>query len=411
MKRKLISQMRNEWRSNIWMSVELIVVGVVLFGIFGYFVTFAYIHEPPKGIDFTDIYVGRIGRIPSTSTSFNQYPDSFHNYKTDLEMLKANLSANPYVESVGTGNNAIPYNYNYHGTMISATDADADTTIHYYANRRYMDPELVKTLRLTGYNGESAEMLAQMVGEHKLLISTFDYAPDSYLSEKWVGNEAYFGNDSADVYSIGALINGIRRVDYEPQHSGVLITDVPDTMIPSEIAIRIKSGKGREFMESLDESYLEFGNVYVSDLMSIENRKEEAHRQFTTMMRNLTACTIFLMAAVFLGILGSFWYRTQQRIPEIALRKVNGATDRNILSRFLAEGLMLLVMSAPVIAIIIAIVLSQLNINESVPTPLWLIWAMLPVTLAALAVMIVAGIVFPAFKAMKTNPAEALKDQ
>ncbi|MDE5568339.1 MAG: ABC transporter permease [Muribaculaceae bacterium] len=411
MKRKLISQMRNEWRSNVWMSVELIVVGVVLFGILGYFATFAYIHKPPKGIDFTDVYVGTIGWVQPTSASYKQYPDSVHNYKTDLEMLKVNLSGNPYVESVGTGTNAIPYNYNYHGVAISATDADADTTMYYYANRRYMDPELVKTLHLTGYNGESPETLAKMVEDHKLLISTYDSASDSYLTQKWVGNEAYFGNDSADVYSIGALINGIRRVDYETLYDGVLITDVPDTMIPREIAIKVKPGKGREFMESLDESYLEFGNVYVSNMMSVENRKEEAHRQFTTMMRNLTACTIFLMIAVFLGILGSFWYRTQQRIPEIAMRKVNGATDRNILSRFLAEGLMLLVLSAPVIAIIIAIVLPQLNINEYVPTPLWLIWAMLPVTLALLAIMIVAGIVFPAFKAMKTNPAEALKDQ
>lgn len=412
MKRKLISQMRNEWRSNVWMSVELIVVGVVLFGILGYFATFSYIHKPPKGIDFTDVYVGTIGWIQPTSASYKQYPDSvIYNYKTDLDMLKANLSGNPYVESVGTGTNAIPYNYNYHGVMISATDADADTTIHYYANRRYIDPDLVKTLHLTGYNGESPEELAKIVEEHKLLVSTYDYAPDSYMSKKWVGNEAYFGNDSADIYTIGALINGIRRVDYEPQYSGVLITDVPDTMIPREIAIKVKPGKGREFMESLDESYLEFGNVYVSDMMSVEHRKEEAHRQFTTMMRNLTACTIFLMTAVFLGILGSFWYRTQQRIPEIALRKVNGATNRNILCRFLAEGLMILVVSAPVIAIIIAIVLPQLNIHEYVPTPLWLIWAMFPVMLAALAIMIVAGIAFPAVKAMKTNPAEALKDQ
>ncbi len=36
---------------------------------------------------------------------------------------------------------------------------------------------------------------------------------------------------------------------------------------------------------------------------------------------------------------------------------------------------------------------------------------MLPVTLVALSLMIVAGISFPAVKAMKTNPAEALKDQ
>ena len=407
MKRKLISQMRNEWRSNVWMSVELIVVGVVLFVIFEIFAVLAYIHEPPKGIDFSDIYIGRIGCVDKSSSSFRQYPDSLHNYTTDLEMLKTNLSGNPYVESVGTGNNAIPYNYNYSGTIIATTSNDS--TIYYRANQRCMDPDMVKTLRLTGYNGESSDKLAKMIDEGMMLISTLDN--EDFDSDLWVGHDVYYGADSANVYQVGGLINGIRRVDYEPLYGGVIIHDVPDDRIPSEIAIRVKPGKGREFMESLDESYLEFGNIYVSDVMSIENRKDEAHRQFTSMMRNLTVCALFLMIAVFLGILGSFWYRTQQRIPEIALRKVNGATDRDILCRFMAEGLMLLLVSAPVIALIVALVLPKFSLDESITTPAWLEWTMFPVTMVALGLMIVTGIACPAFKAMKTNPAEALKDQ
>ena len=57
MKRKLISQMRNEWRSNVWMTVELIIVGVVLWVIFTAFGTIIHMHQSPKGIDFSDIYM------------------------------------------------------------------------------------------------------------------------------------------------------------------------------------------------------------------------------------------------------------------------------------------------------------------------------------------------------------------
>ncbi len=406
MKRKLLSQMRNEWRSNVWMSVELIIVGVVLFAIFGVFCSFIYIHQPPKGIDFTDVYVGRIGWVANTSSSYKQYPDSAHNYLTDIEMLKTNLGSNPYVESVGTGQNAIPYNYNYNGTAINITKGDS--TLLYPANRRIMDPGMIKTLKITGLNGETSDELAKIVEEGKFLISSID-SYENLKVEKWVGQEAYFGNDSATVYPIGAAINGFRRVDYEPMYAGVLIFN--NEQFPYEIAVRVKPGKGKEFMESLNESYLEFGNVYISDVMSIENRKEEAHRDFTTTMRSLTACTVFLMIAVFLGILGSFWYRTQQRIPELALRKVNGATNRNILNRILSEGLMMLLVAAPVIALIIAVVMPQINIEEELSTPVWLVWLMFPVTLVALAVMIIAGIIFPAIKAMKVNPAQALKDQ
>ena len=34
MKRKLIQQMRNEWRSNIWMMVELAIVAIVVWAMF-----------------------------------------------------------------------------------------------------------------------------------------------------------------------------------------------------------------------------------------------------------------------------------------------------------------------------------------------------------------------------------------
>ena len=366
MKRKLISQMRNEWRSNVWMSVELTIVGAVLFGIFVFFALLAYMHRPPQGIDFTDIYVGGIEVVPGTSSGYRPYADSLHNASTDLEMLKINLRANPYVESVGTGSNAIPYNYNYNGARLSTKDADS--TIYYFGNNRLMDPDMIVTLRVSGYNGESPDQLAEMVKQNKVLISIPEDEDGDFDAGKWVGHEVCIGRDSTNLLEVGATIHGIRRVDYEPLFNGVMINNIGRNHIPAEIAVRVKAGKGREFLESLDESQLEFGNLYISNMQSIDNIKEAAHRQFSTLMRNLGACTLFLMIAVFLGILGSFWYRTQQRIPEIALRKVNGATDRDIMRRFLSEGLMILLVSTPFIVIIpVLITQSGLNINEYIP--------------------------------------------
>ena len=175
--------------------------------------------------------------------------------------------------------------------------------------------------------------------------------------------------------------------------------------------MRIQPGKSREFIESLEPSQLSFGNVYISNLTDIEKRKDSAHIEFHNFMRNLTACAVFLMTAVFLGILGSFWFRTQQRVPELALRKVNGATDRDIFGRFISEGLMLLAISAVFISAIVALIIYTFDISEWIAAPAWLYWTTLPVTFIILAVMIIAGIAFPARRAMKVKPAEALKDQ
>ena len=47
----------------------------------------------------------------------------------------------------------------------------------------------------------------------------------------------------------------------------------------------------------------------------------------------------FLLLNIFLGLLGTFWFRTQQRRSEIALHKVHGASDMSIFTRLISEGL------------------------------------------------------------------------
>lgn len=401
--------MRNEWRGNLWMIIELVIVGVVLWPIFGMFANIINMYQSPKGIDFTDIYVGRLNVIPEEASTYKAYPDSLHDKLTDIEMLRVKLKANPYIESLGVGGNAIPYNYNFAGNEICANVGDS--TQMYMGNMRNMTPDLIRTLRLTGVNGETSEQLATMVGEGKILISTYDKSFYKNDPAMWAGHEAWYKGDSARIVQVGALINGIRRTDYEPVFGGVIVQNLPSDWVPWEIAFRVKPGMGRKFMESLKPEDLSFGNAFVCDIKSIEERKAEAHHQISTTIRNLTACTVFLTLAVFLGFLGSFWYRTQQRVPEIALRKVNGATNADIFRRFIAEGLILLGIAALPAAGIIALFYEKVEFVDFQSLPTSVFWSLAPITLAVLALMIIAGIWMPAAKAMKTNPAAALKDQ
>jgi putative ABC transport system permease protein len=122
---------------------------------------------------------------------------------------------------------------------------------------------------------------------------------------------------------------------------------------------------------------------------------------------------VFLLVAVFLGFLGSFWFRTQQRVPEIALRKVNGATQWQIFRRLISEGLIMLLISTiiftPIYFYLVNVVGASIENfifdNNSVNFVAYVI------TLLILAAMIIAGIWFPARKAMKVEPANALKEQ
>lgn len=409
MKRKLIQQMRNEWRSNLWMGIELFIVGLVLWAIFSTFGFLANLHQPPRDYDLTDIYHGDLWLIDEKASTYTEYPDSAHNVWTDLAALTDNLRNNPYVEILGTGNNALPYSYNYSGNELTA-DIDGRRE-SYNGNLRNMSPDFIRAIRLRGLNGETTEELATMIENGNIIISLYDRSRLESTPEQWRGRDVFWSYDSTRVEHVGAIIAGIRRSDYEPIYGGNVIKN--NMWFPDQIAIRVKPGKGREFMESLKGDDLEFGNVYISNMQSIDQRRESAHLNITTTIRNLSMCAIFVLTAVFLGFLGSFWYKTQQRVPELALRRVNGATRADLFRRLLGEGMLILLFSAVPTAIAGAVLLANIDIEGELgmPFPAMLPWLMFGITIASLALMIAAGIWFPATKAMKINPAQALKDQ
>ena len=113
----------------------------------------------------------------------------------------------------------------------------------------------------------------------------------------------------------------------------------------------------------------------------------------------------FLLLNIFLGLLGTFWFRTQQRRSEIALHKAHGATDRAIFSRLLSEGILLLAIVTPV-ALLIDYNLAHLELN-SWRNGTTLEWDRLllcaAISFVLITLMIVIGIGIPARKAMKVR--------
>lgn len=414
MKRKLITQMRNEWRSNFWMTVELFVVGLVLWLIFAILNCLGEIHQEPQGADYSDIYLGDIGCIGYDDEAFRPYDDDEHSHFTDLQTLMANIRQNASVEAAGTGSNALPYNYNYNGDEIMPASGSESS---YSGNVRWLSPEVITAIRLRGISGETPEELAEMVSRGELLISPTEWGDDDTDIQSWRGRDVIFRRDSSDIRRVGAIINPIRRSDYEPA-MGVIITKEPG-FSPSQLIVRVREGRGQEFLSSLSGDDLEFGNVYVSNMRSLDDVKDESHRDISTLQRNIITCAVFLLVSVFLGFLGSFWYRTQQRVPELALRKVNGATNADLMRRFIGEGMLLLILAAilmiPAILLLVKLLgggdsLTEIYLN-GVLMPSWVIWGSFLMSAGSLAVMILAGIWMPARKAMKIQPAIALKDQ
>ncbi|MDE5941405.1 MAG: ABC transporter permease, partial [Muribaculaceae bacterium] len=131
-----------------------------------------------------------------------------------------------------------------------------------------------------------------------------------------------------------------------------------------------------------------------------------------TMIRNFLIIMAFLLICIFLGLLGTFWFRTQQRTGEIAIRKVCGSSSSDIFRRLFGEGLLLLAIVTPVaVAGDFALVRFLRETDTPVTSDPLNVLAMAAATFCLLSLMIILGILFPAIRAMRINPALALKDE
>lgn len=408
MKRKLLKQMLNEWRSNVWIVVELVIVLLVLQLIFGIMFSIYEMKQPVLDTDLRDIYVADINRLDPEADDYTPY-DSVHSDATDLEMLITRLRSNPCVEKVGYGtSNAVPYQYNFWGTSVSLPGDDEHS---YSVNNRGMSPEMLEVLEIRGAKGESPAQLAGMLRKGYILLSEANsrYNDNTLRAADLAGKDVEMGRNREAVRHVGAIAQDMRRSDFEPAYSATCYSPV-EPGEASRIAVRLKPGTGHRFAESLTVADQQSGNIFLTNLTSLSDKRELCQMDITQVVQGITVCALFVLVMIFLGFLGTFWFRTQQRVPEIAIRKVNGATNRDIYMRFFAEGLLLLAVSVVIaLPVTVWIVKNLADLIEMDVTQSSLVAASI-FSVALLSLLIIAGIYAPARKGAAVNPAEALKD-
>ncbi len=181
------------------------------------------------------------------------------------------------------------------------------------------------------------------------------------------------------------------------------------------ISVRVNDNMDKDFMEKLmkdADNELRVGNWYVASVESYDSIKEDFNRNEKAGVRNVIICAIFLLVNIFLGILGTFWFRTQQRNREIALRMVSGATRGDIFRRIVGEGEVLLLIVTP-LAIVIDYLLTIFEFTswyDGYFEPMHFCVSVLAAWIL-MALMIAIGIYFPARRAMSVSPAAAMKSE
>ncbi|MCD8184659.1 MAG: ABC transporter permease [Bacteroides sp.] len=412
MTKKLFTQIKNEWRNNLWLALELLVVSVVMWFVVDYLYTQTATYLEPRGFDISHCYLIEMGKLTDKSPDYvaNQTDEQ---EDADIQELVDRLGRRPEIEAVSLSQNAYPYN----GSNSSDPVAYDTLKSPGWTIRRMVTPDFLRVFRYRGANGKTPEQLAEMLKNGDFLASNNLYRKYDRKMTEFVGKRFHLFGDTTQIYRLGAALQDVRYSDYQQARTSYTYLyklGWYDTGL--ELCVRVREWQDNDFIRRLkadSEKQFRIGNIYISEVRSFKDIRRNFQQAESNELRNYFMGMGFLLLNIFLGLLGTFWFRTQQRRSEIALHKAHGAADASIFNRLLAEGMLLLLIVTP-LALIIDYNLASLELNA------WrngttLEWGRLllcaAVSFFLIAVMIAIGIGIPARKAMKLQPAEALHDE
>ena len=216
---------------------------------------------------------------------------------------------------------------------------------------------------------------------------------------------------------MGAALKDVRYSDFQQARNSYTFLYKLGWYDPGlELCLRVRANQDHDFIRRLkedSEKQFRIGNIFISEIRSFKDIRRNYQQAWSNDLRNYVMGMGFLLLNIFLGLLGTFWFRTQQRRSEIALHKAHGASDINVFIRLVSEGLLLLLLVTP-IAFIIDYNLANMELN-SWRNGTTLEWGRLllcaAISFVLIGLMIAIGISIPARKAMKVQPAEALHDE
>ena len=416
---QLLKQVWNERRSNGWLWAELLIVFVVLWYVVDWTYVTARTYFEPVGYDIT--YTNSLELSLKNNKRDSNIPKDKKSTTLgqDITELTSRLRRLPEVEAVSVSANARPYIGSNSGMMLHI-----DTIVR-NPLRRPMTPDFFQVFRYQSADGRGYQPLMQALKNGNVVVSE-NLWPDDFKGDRTLlGREVVNVDDSTEVYKIGGVSTKVRYNDFWPNYSDRYIAiafpekemaGLDGEFYPSniEVCLRVKPGTAKDFPEhlmNLSDSQLSVGNLFILKVHDYENIRNDFQQGSYNQVQIRFWMMGFLLLNILLGIVGTFWFRTQHRRSELALRVAVGSSRMQLWNRLNSEGLMLLSLAA-LPAAVICYNIGYLDLTDG-----YMEWGIVrflitfAISYFLMALMILAGIWFPARQAIRIQPAEALREE
>ena len=414
----------NERKTNAWIVLEYILVFCVLWFCVDYLYYMGKCYWEPVGFDTKNTYVLEMQKKPDTS--FNNTEGNGETEEVDklalAETFLNRVKNYPGVENVCFSKWAAPFE---RSSYMSGYYIDEDTTHNVTFRLRWVSESFFDVFRInttakeiSGWDAPGTnqrlitpnreglfgneEYSVPLEDVKKLTSSTSDRKEHTVIGSAEKMKDGYFNS-----YFCNILLPLVRE-EYDLREM--------------QICLRVSPGADKDFEERFTKEMREqlmLGPYFMSSLKSIDKNARITNWP-TDDLNGIYAITAFLILNIFLGIIGTFWYRTQARRSEVGLRLALGSTRWGVKKLIFGETLLLLFI-ASIVGVNICINIGHTELLELLDIPIanrmdagigneqeFINYAL---AFGLLAVISLIAVWYPARQAAKIPPAEALRDE
>lgn len=419
----------NERKINAWLIIEYIIIFSILWFCSDYLYVMLRSYYGPQGFDIDHVYVINMREKPSTKNE-SEGLDRYALAMTFMDRVKRH----PDIENAAFAKASVPYEWN---TWMSGYKINSDSN-NVILHQRFVSTEFFDVFKM------------------KVQGQIFDWEDDNFKDAAIISpfKDGIFGaweevevqmpisdvhtlrydfewDANKFVHKVTGQTDKIKDTYFQPYQSNIILPlkrkDLDEQGIGGElqIPVRVKPEADKDFVERFTKDMREqlfIGPYYLSSIVSVKDLRTQLDSQWGARdeINSAYAITLFLIVNIFLGILGSFWFRTQSRRSELALRIALGSSKKKVQGMIIIETMMLLTI-ASIISTIICLNLSDPEILRSlgIPTVNKKEWGIgkeqniinFVITYVFLAVASILAVWYPAKQASDTQPAEALHDE
>lgn len=411
--KSILKRIWNQRKSNAWIMSELCIVFILLWYATDFLFVHAKIGHQSKGYNTEHVYKISMDINPLLNIKTSNM-DSLQMFKIKpFKEIVRRVKSYPGIESVCYFGGSDSYN---NWNMFQGYSIDS---VHVYtALIRYTSKEYMDVFKLDIVAGTIPDW-----DEHTKpipAIMTKDLADSLFNGKVKLGTQFfdyYAGRDFK--YKLAAVAHNNKIGDYNVYEKGIFVPmDERGFEFQTPIiAVRVAPNADHNFVETFMKKMkkeLQVNPYYLFNVQSYDDAKEiyEAQAGTSNYIKGSIAFVLFFIINIFLGIIGTFWFRTQSRSSEIGLRVALGSTKQGLRWWMVLEGIMLLNIAViPAIIIAYNIGGADLTFNKLLEYSLSRFIICSAITYLFMAIMVVFGVWYPSKVASNVLPVEALRDE